>query len=191
MSTRMRGAQRRVQLLEVALEVFGREGYHATSMNRVADAAGVTKPVLCRQFDSKHDLFGEVIELVGDQLWRRISAATTAADSPREQVERGFDEFFGFFAESPASFRVLFGDGTRSDPIFAKTVERVETRIAGTIAALITIDDLTPEDRMLLASGIAGLAEGTARELMRREVTDTRRVAALVTELAWAGLRGA
>ncbi len=177
--------------MAVALDEFGRVGYHATSMNRLAEAAGVTKPVLYQHFDSKHQLFGELLESVGEQLWERISTATTAADSPRSQVEAGFGAFFSFFAESPASFRLLFGDGTRSDPAFANVVESVETRIATYIADLIEVSDLDGADRMLLASGIAGLAEGAVRELMRREQTDTDRVARLVAELAWAGLRGA
>ena len=43
---RLTASARREQILDVALEVFGRAGYHGASMNDVADAAGVTKPVL-------------------------------------------------------------------------------------------------------------------------------------------------
>ena len=41
MSLRMPAAERREQLLAVALDVFAREGYHQTSMNDVAEAAGI------------------------------------------------------------------------------------------------------------------------------------------------------
>ena len=50
MPTRLPAAARREQLLAVAVEVFARQGFHGTAMNDVADAAGVTKPVLYQHF---------------------------------------------------------------------------------------------------------------------------------------------
>ena len=50
MAQRLTAAARREQLLAIALEVFSRNGFHATSMNEVAEAAGVTKPVLYQHF---------------------------------------------------------------------------------------------------------------------------------------------
>jgi AcrR family transcriptional regulator len=190
MSIRMPAAQRRKQLIQVALEVFAAEGYHSTSMNQLAEAAGVTKPVLYQHWESKHQLFAEVLSGVGSELWDRIADATAVADTPREQVDLGFEAFFGFFSESPAAFGLLFGDGVRADPVFAEVVGRVEQNIAESIADLIAIDDLAPSDRRMLASGIVGMAEGAVREAMRRDISDPSRVATQVAELAWAGLRG-
>ena len=53
MSGRLPAAERRDQLLVVALDVFASQGFHATSMNDIAAAAGVTKPVLYQHFSSK------------------------------------------------------------------------------------------------------------------------------------------
>ena len=49
-SVRLPARQRRQQLLDVALGVFSRLGYHETSMNALASEAGVTKPVLYQHF---------------------------------------------------------------------------------------------------------------------------------------------
>lgn len=57
MSLRMPAAERREQLLSVALDVFAGEGYHQTSMNQIAEAAGITKPVLYQHFASKRELY--------------------------------------------------------------------------------------------------------------------------------------
>ncbi|MEI7990990.1 MAG: TetR family transcriptional regulator [Actinomycetota bacterium] len=46
MSVRLTATARREQLVDIAIAVFARNGYHTTSMNDVAEAAGVTKPVL-------------------------------------------------------------------------------------------------------------------------------------------------
>ena len=56
-AARMPAAQRRTQLMDVAMRVFSREGYHGATMADVADAAGVTKPVLYQHFPSKRDLY--------------------------------------------------------------------------------------------------------------------------------------
>ena len=62
---RLTATARREQILDVALEVFGRAGFHGASMNDVADAAGVTKPVLYQHFDSKRELYRALLEEVG------------------------------------------------------------------------------------------------------------------------------
>ena len=50
---RMPRAQRRAQLLDLATQVFTEKGFQATSMDDIAAAAGVTKPVLYQHFESK------------------------------------------------------------------------------------------------------------------------------------------
>src|SRR5690606_32138013 len=149
--------------LSVAIEAFGTSGYHDTSMNRLADAAGVTKPVLYQHFASKRDLYLELLRDIGGRLRDRIAQATAAADGPRSQVEAGFAAYFRFFADDPPAFVVLFGDGARRDEEFALQAHEVETSLAETIADLIISEDLDDDDRRILAFGIVGLAEGSAR----------------------------
>src|SRR6266513_871921 len=104
MSTRLPAPRRRRQLLDVALEVFAERGYHPTSMNDLADAAGVTKPVLYQHFRSKRALYLELLEDVGGRLRETISKATTEAQSPREQVRAGFRAYFTFVAAQRPAF---------------------------------------------------------------------------------------
>ena len=77
--TRLPAAARRRQLLDSALDVFAARGYHGASMNDVADAAGVTKPVLYQHFDSKQDLYLALLEEVGRRLITAIAKATAGA----------------------------------------------------------------------------------------------------------------
>ncbi|HLK43031.1 MAG TPA: helix-turn-helix domain-containing protein, partial [Thermoleophilia bacterium] len=85
MVVRLPAARRRRQLLEVALEVFARQGFHGTSMDEVAEAAGVTKPVLYQHFRSKRLLYLELLDDVGNQLLEEITKAVASAASPRQQ----------------------------------------------------------------------------------------------------------
>jgi AcrR family transcriptional regulator len=183
-------ARRRQQLLDVALEVFGEHGFHPTSMNDVAEAAGVTKPVLYQHFRSKRDLYRAVLTDVGAHLLDAITKATAAAQTPHEQVERGFIAYFRFVEANEAAFRVLFGGGTRRDEEFAAQVAIVEGAIADAIAALIDVEELTVVQRRQVAHGLVGLAEGTSRLWMAEGAEEPAEdVARLMADLAWRGLR--
>ena len=101
MSDRLPAAQRRRQLLDVALVRFAERGFHGTSMDDVAEAAGVTKPVLYQHFGSKRDLYLELLDDVGAQLLSAIAAATTSAGRPRAQVEAGFAAYLEVVSSRP------------------------------------------------------------------------------------------
>jgi AcrR family transcriptional regulator len=160
-------------------------------MNEVAEAAGVTKPVLYQHFRSKRELYRQVLTDVGTHLLDAITKATTTAQSPREQVELGFTAYFGFVAANQAAFRVLFGGGTRRDDEFAAQVAAVEGAIAEAIATLIDVEGLTAAQRRLIAHGLVGLAEATGRLWVDEGATDSPDdLARLMADLAWRGLRG-
>lgn len=191
MSSRLPAARRKEQLLDVALQVFAERGFHLTSMNDVADAAGVTKPVLYQHFSSKRSLYLELLRSVGNRLMSAIQTATEQAPMPREQVEAGLRAYFRFVADQPHAYRLMFGGGTRRDAEFAEEASRVERAIAGAIAPLIRIEGLPAHERLLFAHGIVGLAEGTTRHwLTHDDDIDAAEVATLVADLAWRGLRG-
>jgi AcrR family transcriptional regulator len=190
MSTRLPAAARREQLLGVALEVFARQGFHGTAMNDVAEAAGVTKPVLYQHFQSKRQLYLALLDEVGQRLRQTIEKAGTESGGPRAQVEAGFRAYFRWVKDDRDSFLLLFGSGARRDEEFAEAVRGFEVAIADTIAPLIQAD-IDPDHQRLLAHALVGLAEGTSRRLLALGAEfDPEQVAAQVADLAWAGLRG-
>ena len=187
---RLPAPARRRQLLDVALEAFAVGGFDRTSMDDIAEGAGVTKPVLYQHFRSKHALYLELLDDVGGQLLDAITKATAAATGPRQQVEAGFYAYFTFVNDQALAFRLLFGSGNRRDRSFSAAVHRVEEAIADAIAALIEAD-IDTEHRRLLANGIVGLAEGTGRHWVSSGLDlDPDEVARRIADLAWAGLRG-
>lgn len=163
-------------------------------MDQIAQAAGVTKPVLYQHFGCKHELFSELLKDVGSQLSSAIVAATTTAVSPREQVENGFHAYFTFVATRRDAFQLLFGSGTRLDPEFAQIVRTFESDMADIIATLIEIKGLDDTRRRLLAHGIVGIAEVTCRHWIINgpdQLDPTPgELASQISALAWAGLRG-
>jgi AcrR family transcriptional regulator len=190
-TTRLPAAERRQQLLEVALVAFGREGFTHTSMNDVAEAAGVTKPVLYQHFGSKRELYLEVLREVGGQMVGEVAKAIAAAHGPRQQVEAGFQAYFAWVARERHGFEVLFAGDTRRDPEFLAELGKVETEFADAIAELIVVDGMTHERRRVLAYGIVGIGETTCRHWIANDLDLTPAdLAQSVADLAWAGLRG-
>ena len=189
MAIRLPAARRRAQLLRKALQVFAREGFHAASMEDIADAAGVTKPVLYQHFASKRKLYQELLDDISSGLMAAITEATSSAGGPRQQVERGFAAYFRFVADNRDAFTLLFGSGGRRDAEFADYTRRVEATIAEAVARLIDAD-LDDDHRRLLAYGIVGMAEGTSRHFVAEGVpVDVEAAARRLAEMAWAGLR--
>jgi AcrR family transcriptional regulator len=189
MSVRLPASARREQLLDVALQVFARQGYHGTSMNDVAEAAGVTKPVVYQHFDSKRDLYLALLAEVGDRLLTEISKATAGATDGKHQTELGFRAYFRWVANDHDSFLLLFGSGARRDEEFNDAVRRVTGQVAEVIKPLITAD-IDAEHQRTLAHALVGLAEGVSRRLVDNgSEFDPDVLARQVSDLAWAGLR--
>lgn len=191
MATRLPAEQRRRQLLDVACGVFAERGFHATVMDDVAAAAGVTKPVLYQHFPSKRALFVELLDDVGHQLLGELAVATGAATTGRERVEAGFTAYFRFVTGNESAFRLLFGAAVLNDPEFADIVERVLDETAEAITQLIDIPG-TAEHRRVLAHALIGVAEATSRDALTDDgnALEPAVLAQWVSELAWFGLRG-
>jgi AcrR family transcriptional regulator len=188
---RLPAVQRRTQLLEVAIEIFAERGFHATSMEDIAEAAGVTKPVLYQHFPSKRALYRELLDDVDHQLTDRLVEATAGAASGRERVQEGFAAYFRYVTVHRAAFRLLFGASVRNDPEFAAVAEATIDRIAELIAELIDIEEADSDHRRTLAHAMVGMAEATSRRVVNDEgEDDPDRLARWLAEMAWFGLRG-
>jgi AcrR family transcriptional regulator len=190
MAMRLPASERRTQLLEVATDVFSARGFHATSMEDIAVAAGVTKPVLYQHFPSKRALYRELLDDVDEQLVTRLVDATAQATSGRERVQLGFAAYFRFVAEHRSAFRLLFGASVRNDAEFALVAQRTIDRLAELITELIEIEGPT-EQRRALAHALVGMCEATSRRLANDDgEADPDQLAQWLAEMAWFGLRG-
>jgi AcrR family transcriptional regulator len=179
---RLSADARREQILDVAIEVFGRNGYYGASMNDIADAAGVTKPVLYQHFDSKSDLYGALLDEVGARLLAAITKATADATDGRDQTARGFQAYFRWVAQRHDEFMLLFGGSARHAEEFGSRIRRITDEAAAAIAPLIAVD-ISPAHRTTLAEGASRRLVGLGEQF------DPDEIAREVAVLAWAGLR--
>ena len=170
---RLTAGQRRQQLFDVALELFAIRGYRATTMDDIAESAGVTKPLVYQHFSSKRALYLELVDSVVAKLLDAINAATRSADGPRQQVELGFAAYFNLVVTHEAAFRLLYGRENAVDEL-GDGLQRVEDAIAEAIDPLIDAG-LDPEHRRVLAYAVVGMAEGASREWIARRESRRRR----------------
>jgi AcrR family transcriptional regulator len=175
----------------VARELFAAGGFHATSMDDVAEAAGVTKPVLYQHFPSKRALYRELLEDVGDRLMAEITAAAAPADSGRERVQNGMAAYFRFVTDNQPAFRLLFGASVRNDAEFAEVATTVLEHMAEAVAEMLDVD-LPAEQKAVLAHAVIGMAEAVGRRALRDQAAekDPELLAHWTAELVWYGLRG-
>ena len=175
----------------MARELFAAGGFHATSMDDVAEAAGVTKPVLYQHFPSKRALYRELLEDVGARLLADIRSATAPADTGRERVQNGMAAYFGFVTGNQPAFRLLFGASVRNDAEFAAVAGTVLEHMAEAVAEMIDVE-LPAEQRVVLAHSVIGMAEAVGRRALREGTAehDPEVLAHWTAELVWYGLRG-
>ena len=204
---RLTADARRRQLFDVSLALFAEHGYAATTMDDIAEAAGVTKPLVYQHFESKRALYLELLDVFSDEMIDRIVLATSAAEGPRQQVELGFAGYFELMVDNEDAFRLLYGRDAPDDPELGAALLRVEATIAEAIDPLIDAG-LDAAHRLLLAHAVVGMAEGASRfwlDAHRRRTDDldgmpvpaeeidrsaeAARLATQLADFAWAGLR--
>ena len=189
MNSRLPAAQRRTQILEVALRTFAARGFHDASMNDIALAAGVTKPVLYQHFASKRELYLSLIDEVAASMLTAVSKATADAADGRAQTEAGVIAYFEWVDGNREAFVVLFGSGARNDEEFATAVRNVERKVADAIAPLIDAG-IDAEHQRLLAYALVGMSESVSRQLvLSGDPFDPQLVGGRLASFAWAGLR--
>jgi AcrR family transcriptional regulator len=160
---RLPAPARRAQLLDVARRVFARDGYRGTSMEAIAEAAGVTKPVLYQHFSSKHELYGSLLEAELGQLEVELERAFDVAEGNEQRLRLGFGAYLDFVETHEDAFRLLFTEGLGLDDDFQRRVARFREWVAARITAIIRAEAGLPEARArALAVAIAGMAESAA-----------------------------
>jgi AcrR family transcriptional regulator len=106
-ATRMPKADRKRQLLAHAKHLFVTLGYQHTTTEKIAQAAGVTEPVLYRHFESKKGLFLEVLHEIRAATLHRWHAETAAIAHPPDKLRAVADLYLGSTREHAVEFRIM------------------------------------------------------------------------------------
>ncbi|MFB9311713.1 TetR/AcrR family transcriptional regulator [Nocardioides plantarum] len=184
--------ERRVQLLESALEVFVQHGYHAAAMDDIAERAGVSKPVLYQHFPGKLDLYLALLDSSCDAVIDNCRVALDSTHDNKQRVAAAIDAFYDYVGKDTGAFRLVFESDLTNEPAVRQHVDRVTSECASLIAAVIHDDTGLPDPASrLLAVSLVGMAQVSARFwLAEAGGIDRDQATALVSGLAWRGIRG-
>lgn len=104
---RLPKADRKKQLLSHAKRLFVELGFQHTTTEKIAQAAGVSEPVLYRHFESKKSLFLEVLQEVRQATLSRFAEETGAIADPLEKLRVIIDLYLGSTRAHALEFRVM------------------------------------------------------------------------------------
>ncbi len=194
-------AVREQQMLDAAVAGFARHGYRSASMDDIAEAAGVSKPLVYQYLKSKEDLFTSCIEREAAALGAAVFAGTRdTSAAPDQQLWNGLCAFFAHTAAHPDGWTVLHQQAPGEGETFNRVVAGMRAEIVELVTALIgraaqdagCDEDLVDREVSGLAHALVGSAESLADWANSRsgDRPSAKETAATLMNFCWAGLEG-
>jgi len=134
--SRLRGAERRLKLIEAAVEVFSKKGYENATMDEIAAQGFVTKPVLYDHFKSKEAIFVAAAESTRDDLLTRGQRAIAKERTYSKRLQVAISTFFEFVEDQPGAARFLMMSSKPPAPV-ADICRQLQAQATMGIAALM------------------------------------------------------
>jgi AcrR family transcriptional regulator len=190
-TARLPKSQRRDQLVDVARSVFVEQGYHAASMEIIAETAGVSKPLLYQHFPSKLDLYLALLDAGIDDLLAKSDASLRDITDNKMRVIATVQTYFEFVDDPQDAYRLVFESDLTNEPQVRARLERLEREVIKRIAAVIKKDTgLSESQATLLGAGLHGMAQVAATNWLRDPTLPREDAAELVALLSWRGISG-
>jgi len=189
---RLSAGERRAGILDAALVVFAKGGYHGSSIDQIARTAGISKALIYEHFPSKDELHVELIQGHARELFARLAANASIAAGPA-RLEAGLDAYFSFVEERREAWRMLFLEAT--DPQIAAALDRVVSQVTTVVAGLIaddprvgTADESRDDGVEMVAQMLVGAVQSLANWWADHQEVPRERVVKAAMELSWLGL---
>jgi AcrR family transcriptional regulator len=183
------------QTLEAAHSLFAERGYAAVTMDEIAAAIGVTKPLLYNYFGNKERLYIACLERAGDALIATIVDSVEQTANPADALGAGVRAFFSFLDTDRSAWAVLFDETL---PHGGEVFDRVVS-YRGQIVDLVSASLLAqlPErsrkgakvEVEALSTALLGASEALARWWLRTEAISAEDAAELLVSTVEPGLR--
>jgi AcrR family transcriptional regulator len=179
-------------MLDAAVAVFSRRGFHLSSMDEIAEIAEVSKPMIYAYLGSKDDLFIACIRREAQQLMELITAAVPTGLAPHERLRRGLLAFFEFVAEHRDGWIVLYRQA-RVHGTFAGEIAIARGRIIVMVAGLLASSsgDDARARAMPIAHALVGAAEALSDWGLEHPEETPNALATRLMDVIWTGLEHA
>lgn len=188
---RMTGKQRREQLLEIGRTVFAERGYDGTSVEEIAERAGVSKPVVYEHFGGKEGLYAVVVDREMQLLLDMVTGALTGGHS-RELLEQAAFALMDYIDTSTDGFRILVRDSpvAQSTGTFASLISDIATQVEDILGLEFKSRGFDARLAPMYSQMLVGMVALTGQWWLEVRKPDKATVAAHLVNLAWHGLEG-
>ena len=198
-AARMPAEQRREQLLDAAQDIALERGFHAVTVDGVARAAGVTRPVVYGLYEDRGALLGALLDRGEQRALAALAPVFPAVPAPGDDVDpdelllRGITAYLSAVTADPVTWRLILVPPEGAPPELAARVNaqrRVLLRaLRGLLDWGLARRGGPPVDPDLFARAVFTLAEGAARLLLEHPERWTIAQFADFTRTALAALR--
>ena len=115
-ATEARKSARRRVILDAAMRLFGRNGYHATTVPMIVAEADSSVGSFYQHFRNKEDVFAAVLEDLGARVADVMHQAELSQPDPRQGIPCAVESLFLFLAENPIEARILIVESSGLSP---------------------------------------------------------------------------
>ncbi|WAY19746.1 TetR/AcrR family transcriptional regulator [Mycolicibacterium fortuitum] len=189
---RMRPADRARQLLRCAEEQFALRGFHAATMDDIAQHAGVTRTVLYQHYSSKDDLAAASLYKSRRKLHQIIGEAAGTADDPYHRLQAILRNTMAFVSDGGPLYSVLLADGALAGTGAGRQAELIRNDMESLVVDLLTEVGYGRDSAhtAMYARAIVGATERVAQALAAppTDRAQTDAMADGVLDLVWHGL---
>jgi AcrR family transcriptional regulator len=187
---KLTAAARRAQLIEVGRRAFAERGYTATSVEDIAERAGVSKPILYEHFGGKEGLYAVVVDREMEHVVALISEAI-ASGTPRERVERAALAFLTYVKDHPDGFAVLSHDSPAAagQTTMSSLLNDVAERVGDVFAATFKSAGYHQSTAPIYAHALVGMVTFVGQWWTESRKPNVEVVASHIASLVWMGLR--
>jgi AcrR family transcriptional regulator len=186
----MSAAERRDQLIGVALVCFAEKGFNGTSIEEVAARAGVSKPVIYEHFGGKEGLYAVVVDREANSLLHSLRGAVTDPEAgSRSLIERGSLALLEFIETHPEGFQIMMRDSSElGGSSFASILNDVIVRVEGLLIPKFEKMGFDPKAVPLIAQALTGLVAMTGQWWLDNPEFSKEEVATYLVNMAWNGM---
>ena len=182
-------------MLAAAEEAFAERGFHAASVDAIAVASGITKPMVYAYFGSKEGLYRACMQRARARLLTALRDGVDTTAAPDQQLWHGLLAVFTFVERERDSWAILLGEVTQGTGPFAQDGAAVRRELSALIAELLRraasaegLDTGALADQ--LARALMGAGESLAVWWAEHPEEPVERIALVLMNFAWNGLGG-
>ncbi len=188
---------KRRQILDAAIRVFARQGFHSTRVADIADEAGVAYGLVYHYFKSKDEVLNELFSERWSLLLTAIEEADRSEASPRAKLETVAGFIFESYRHNPELMKVIIVEVTRAANSFGRTHLPEIRRAYDSIAKIVAEGQASGDFRgdidsdfasMSFYGAIEQLLSGWIFELIPASDSDFEQARTLVTATICDGL---